>query len=90
MQRVSVHISDETRQRIDLAAKAKSKVESEVIREAIDVGLNIIYPKFSSTKGLIKLANMAEKLPSKLNAPRNVSEKHDQYAWGKTPTPNNE
>ncbi len=82
MQRISVHISDETRQRIDLAAKAKRKVESELIREAIDAGLNIIYPKFSSTKALVDLAKMADKLPSKPNAPRDVSENLDYYAWG--------
>lgn len=82
MQRISVHISDETRQRIDLAAKAKRKVESELIREAIDAGLNIIYPKFSSAKALVDLAKMADKLPSKPNAPRDVSENLDYYAWG--------
>ncbi|MDP3758314.1 MAG: hypothetical protein Q8Q86_01215 [Candidatus Daviesbacteria bacterium] len=82
MQRISLHISDETRQRIDLAAKAKRKVESELIREAIDAGLNIIYPKFSSAKALVDLAKMADKLPSKPNAPRDVSENLDYYAWG--------
>lgn len=82
MQRISVHISDETRQRIDLAAKAKRKVEAELIREAIDAGLNIIYPKFSSAKALVDLAKMADKLPSKPNAPRDVSENLDYYAWG--------
>jgi len=82
MQRISLHISDETKQRIDLAAKAKNKVESELIREAIDTGLNVIYPKFSSAKALVELANMAEKLPSEPNAPTDISEKHDQYAWG--------
>lgn len=82
MQRISVHISDETKQRIDLAAKAKNKVESEVIREAIDAGLNLISPKSSSAKGLLRLAKMAEQLPSKPNAPRDVSENLDFYAWG--------
>ncbi len=84
MQRISVHISDETKQRIDLAAKAKRKVESELIRDAIDAGLNVIYPKSSSAQALLDLANMAEKLPSEPNAPRDVSKNHDFYAWGGT------
>lgn len=82
MQRISVHISDETRQRIDLAAKAKNKIESELIREAIDVGLKVIYPKSSSAKGLLMLAKMAEQLPSRSGAPRDISQNLDYYAWG--------
>jgi len=82
MQRISLHISDETKQRIDLAAKAKNKVESELIREAIDAGLNLISPKSSSAKNLLRLAQMAEQLPSKANAPKDVSENLDYYAWG--------
>ncbi len=83
MQRISVHITDETRQRIDLVAKAKNKVESELIREAIDAGLNIISPKNNSAKELLKLAKLAEELPSKANAPTDVSKNLDYYAWGR-------
>jgi predicted DNA-binding protein len=82
MQRISVHITDETKQRIDLVAKAKNKVESELIREALDAGLNIISPKSRSAQALLDLATMAEQLPSKSNAPRDVSENLDYYAWG--------
>lgn len=82
MQRISVHISDEIRQRIDLAAKATRKMESEVIRDALQQGLDIIQPKSSSVQALVDLAKMAEQLPSKPNAPRDVSENLDYYAWG--------
>jgi len=82
MQRISVHISSETKQRIDLVAKAKRKVESELIREAIDLGLNVIYPKSSSVKALVELASFAEKFPSNPNTPSDISENHDYYAWG--------
>ncbi len=82
MQRISVHISDETKQRIDLAAKAKRQLESELIREALDAGLNVIYPKSSSAKALIELAKLAEQLPSEPGEPTDVSENHDYYAWG--------
>lgn len=82
MQRISVHISDETKQRIDLAAKAKDKVESELIREAIDVGLKVIYPKSSSAQALLDFAKKAEKIPTRPGTPSDVSENLDYYAWG--------
>ncbi|MBI3397151.1 CopG family transcriptional regulator [Candidatus Woesebacteria bacterium] len=82
MQRISVHISDETKQRIDLVAKAKRKLESELIREAIDVGLSVIHPKVSSMKALVDLARMAEKLPSHPKDPTDVSNDTAKYAFG--------
>ena len=53
MQKISVHIPDEMKLWIALAAKANSQDESEVIREAIDEGLKIIYPKGRSAQSLL-------------------------------------
>ena len=82
MQRISVHISDETKQWIDLAAKAKRKIESELIREAIDTGLRVIYPKSSSAQALVDLAKMAEGLPFHPKEPKDISEDTAKYAFG--------
>jgi predicted DNA-binding protein len=82
MQRISVHITDETKQKIDLLAKAKNKVESELIREAIDAGLDIISPKVNSAKALFNLSKMAKNLPSQPEDPKNVSEDTAKYAFG--------
>ncbi|OGH05235.1 MAG: hypothetical protein A2W22_01280 [Candidatus Levybacteria bacterium RBG_16_35_11] len=82
MQRISVHISNETKQKIDLAAKAKNKIEAELIREAIDAGLKVIYPKLNSAKALLELARMAKKLPSDDKEPTDVSEDTAKYAFG--------
>ncbi len=82
MQRISVHITDETKQRIDLAAKAKRKVEADLIREAIDEGLKKIYPPASSTQALLNLAKLAEQIATKPGTPTDISENHDYYAWG--------
>jgi len=84
MQRISVHITDEAKQRIDLVAKAKNKVESELIREAIDIGLNIISPKSNSAKELLNLAKMAKGLPHDPKDPTDVSNNLDYYAWGES------
>lgn len=82
MQRISVHISDETKQRLNIAVKAMNAVEAQVIRQALDIGLQVIYPKSKSAQGLLKLAKLAEKLPHKSDAPNDVSENLDYYAWG--------
>ena len=83
MQRISVHITDETKQRIGLAAKAKQKVEADVIREVIDEGLKKIYPPASSAQALLNLAKMAENLPSQGGEPTDISEDTAKYAFGK-------
>lgn len=38
-------VSDETKKRIELLARANSKTQAEIIREAIEVGLDIIYAR---------------------------------------------
>lgn len=82
MQRITVHITDETKQRIDLAVKAKQKVAADLIREALDEGLKKIYPPSSSGQALLNLAKLAEQTPTKPGSPVDVSENHDYYAWG--------
>lgn len=82
MQRISVYIPAETRQRISLVAKAKSKAQSEIIRDALEEGLDAVYPKSSSGQALLDFARMAEKLPTEPGAPRDISINHDYYAWG--------
>lgn len=82
MQRVSVHISDETKQMIDLAAKAKNKLESELIREALDAGLKVIYPKSRSVQALLNFAKQAEKIHTRGKVPDDVVENMDYYTWG--------
>jgi predicted transcriptional regulator len=83
MQRISVHISDETKQRIGLAARAKNQVESELVRRAIDAGLDIVSPRFNSAKELVNLAKMAKKLRSRAKEPTDVSKDTAKYAFGK-------
>ena len=82
MQRITVHITDETKQRIDLAAKALEQVEAELIRKAIDTGLNAIYPKNSSAKSLVELAKMAKGFPYHPNEPTYISGDTAKYAFG--------
>lgn len=82
MQRISVHIPDETRKRINIVAKVKSETEAEVIREALDKGLKVIHPKSTSAQALLDLAEMAKKIPTKGKVPKDASINHDYYLWG--------
>lgn len=82
MQRISVHISNEVKQRIDLAAKAKNKLESELIREALDVGLKVIYPKSRSAESLLNFAKQAEKIHTRGKVPADIVANMDYYTWG--------
>lgn len=81
MQRISVHIEDDTKRRISFIAQAKNKAEAVIIREALDKGLKATQPK-SNAQALLDLANMAEKIPTKPGSPKDVSINHDYYAWG--------
>ena len=82
MQRISVHISDETKRRLDFVTEFKNKVEAEVIREAIDAGLNFIIPTFNSAKALVDLGRQAKRLSSQRKEPRDVSSDTAKYAFG--------
>lgn len=82
MLRINIYIPEELNQRLDFAAQAKKKVKAEIIRQAINKGLNEIYPKSSSAQALVDLAKMAKKFPSHPNDPKDISTNHNYYAWG--------
>lgn len=82
MQRISVHIPDDTRRRINLIAQAKNKAEAVIIREALDKGLKANHSKSHSAQALLDFADMAKRIPSKPGSPHDVSINLDYYAWG--------
>lgn len=82
MQRISVYIPEETKKRINLAARAKDKAESEIIRDALDEGLKKLYRPASSAQALLDFAKMAEKIPTKGKVPKDFIRNLDYYTWG--------
>lgn len=82
MQRISVHIPEDTRKRINIVAKSKNKAEAEVIREALEEGLEMIYPKSTSAQALVDLAKMAEKIQTRGKVPADFIKNLDYYTWG--------
>lgn len=81
MQRISVHVPDETRRKIRFEARAKSVTEADVVRRALEENLKNVHPK-TSAQALLDLARLARQLPSNPKAPRDASINHDYYAWG--------
>lgn len=82
MQRISVYIPEDTRKRINIVAKAKTKPEAEIIREALEKGLDVIHPKVTSVQALVDFAKMAEKIPTKGKVPADFVKNLDYYTWG--------
>lgn len=82
MQRISVYIPEDTRKRINIVAKAKTKPEAEVIREALKEGLSVIHPKTTSAQALLNFVKMIEKIPTKGSVPKDAVENMDYYTWG--------
>ena len=82
MQRISVYIPEDTRKRINIAAKVKSKLKSDIIRDALEEGLSILHPKTASAQALLDLAKMAEKIPTRGKVPADAVKNMDYYTWG--------
>lgn len=82
MYRISVYIPEEIKKKINLAAKAKSRAESEIIRQALDEGLKKLYSPASSAQALLDLAKLAEKIPTKGKVPKDFIKNLDYYTWG--------
>lgn len=82
MQRISVHIPQDIRKRISLIAQNKNKAEADIIREALNQGLDKIYPQSASAQALLDLAQMMEKIPTKGKVPQDAVKNMDYYLWG--------
>ena len=82
MQRISVHIPEDTIKRINIVAKSKSKPAAEIVREALEEGLEMIHPKSTSAQALVDFAKMAEKIPTKGKVPADFIKNLDYYTWG--------
>lgn len=82
MLRINIYIPEELNQRLNFAAQAKKRVKAEIIREAIEKGLQKLQPKSSSAQALLNLAKLAEGLPSDPRDPTDISEDTAKYAFG--------
>ncbi len=81
MQRISVHISEDLNKKIDFTARSNRKVKAQLIREALEAGLDRVI-KPNPNKALFEFIKLAEGIPSKPGEPTDISTNHDYYAWG--------
>lgn len=82
MRRISVYIPEDTQKRIVLVAKAESKARSQIIRDALEEGLEKIHPKSASAQALLDLAREAAKIRTRGKLPKDLIENLDYYTWG--------
>lgn len=65
-----------------MVARAKTKPESEIIRDALEEGLEKIHPRSASAQALLDFARTAEKIPTKGKIPDDFIKNLDYYTWG--------
>lgn len=81
MYRMHIHLPDELKSQIAVAAMVTGEAKAEVVRKALQHGLKAYQPdRSSSAANLLKLADQARSTPGK--GPRDLSVNHDYYAWG--------
>lgn len=81
MLKTYLYIPDELNQQIIRTAKLEKKSKAEIIRRALDAGLDIIEKRqVNGAQVLLDLAKMAKKYNVK--GPRDLSVNHDYYLWG--------
>lgn len=84
MQRISVHVPADLRQKISIMARIRNKAESEIIREALGKGLKSAHFRSNSAQVLLDLAKMAEAIPTQGKVPKDAVKNMDYYTWGGT------
>lgn len=82
MLRINIYVPEELNKKLNFTARSERKVKAQLIREALEEGLNRIGSKSSPNKALFKFIKLAESIPSGRGEPTDVSVNHDYYAWG--------
>lgn len=81
MYRMHIHLPDELKSQIAVAAMEAGEPKAEVVRKALQHGLKAYQSsRSSSAANLLKLADQASTTPGR--GPRDLSINHDYYAWG--------
>ena len=82
MLRINIYIPEDLNKKLDFTAKSRRKAKAEVIREALDHGLQVIQPKSGNAQALLDFAKMAKKIPTTGKIPKDFSKNLDYYTWG--------
>ncbi len=79
MLKTYLYVPDHLNERLNNAARAQNKSKAEVMRQALEKGLDATEKK-GGAEVLLKLAEFAKK--HKVKGPGDLSANHDYYLWG--------
>lgn len=81
MLKTYLYIPDHLNTRINYAAAKQKKSKAEIIRFALEKGMNDVQQhENTSAQALLKIADVGEKYQAK--GPRDLSQNLDRYVWG--------
>lgn len=80
MLRTYLYIPDHLEKQINQAVQAQKKSKAEVLRQALEKGLERLVPKAGGAETLLKLAEIGRKY--NIKGPKDLSINHDYYLWG--------
>lgn len=80
MLKTYLYIPDRLKEQISLTAKLQKKSKAEVMRRALEKGVEILNEHGSATS-LLKLAEIGRK--GKFRGPKDSSQRIDELLWGK-------
>lgn len=81
MLKTYLYIPEHLNKKIDYTAKTQNKSKAEVIRAALEEGMdNLQKQQAGGAEVLLKLAELAKK--NQVKGPRDSSANHDYYLWG--------
>lgn len=76
-----LYIPEQLEKKLKLTAQAQKKSKAEIMRQALEEGVNIIEKRQAGgAEVLLEIAKMAKKL--KIKGPKDASINHDYYLWG--------
>lgn len=79
MLKTYLYIPEQLKEKIFRTAKAQKKSRAEIIRNALEKGLES-EKEYSGAEALLELVKFAKK--HKAKGPRDLSVNHDYYLWG--------
>ncbi len=82
MLRVNIYIKEETDSKAEMLALSLGKKKAEVVREALDAGLETMQPQDTSANKLLNFIKLAEKIPTRGKVPKDFIKNLDYYTWG--------
>ena len=82
MLRVNIYIPEEIDNKAEILAASLGRKKAEVVREALDKGLNAMQPEAGNAKNLLDFVKLAESVPTKGKVPKDIIKNFDYYTWG--------